>query len=153
MGAPERQLAGRRGKRLTGDERLRHELELCDRWGIPHSQFLGLGEGRWTARDRAKALAYADYQRTVCTQCGTRHEDWDHGGTDDGDDQYVAVAHRCVGCEVIADKQVELEKSGAGLHGLKVALIPSAVHAATEVLNSLKRTPSRHGQQDSEDDD
>lgn len=107
-----------------------------------------MGDGRWTPRDRAKALAFAEYQRTVCAQCGTRHEDWDHGGADDGDDQYVAVAHRCVGCEVIADKQVELEKSGTGTHGLKVALVPASVHAATELLNSLTTRPRRTWDED-----
>ena len=108
------------GKRLIRDERLRRELELCDRWGIPHSQFRGIGDGRWTERDRQKALAWLDYQKTVCPQCGTRYDDWDHGG--DG------------------DKQAELGADGESPHGMKVGLVPVAAKAALDLINDLKRT-------------
>jgi hypothetical protein len=136
------------GKRLTVDARLRGELELCDRWGIPHSQFRGIGDGTWTARDRAKALAYRDYQRSVCPQCGTRAEDWDDG-TGDTEDAYVAVRHRCIGCQVIADKQDELKDNGsAETHGMKVLLIPAAVHAATQALKDLQRHHKHHDEDD-----
>ena len=73
----------------------------------------------------------------MCPHCGTRHEDWDHGGSDDTDDAYVAVIQRCVGCQVIADKQEEAAKDG-DLHGKKIALIPYAVHAARELERELK---------------
>ncbi|RSS43853.1 hypothetical protein EF906_08755 [Streptomyces sp. WAC08241] len=127
-----------RGKRLIADERFRAELELCDRWGIPHSLFRGAGDGRWTERDREKALAYREYQRTVCPGCGTRHEDWDHGGSDDAEDAYEVTVQRCIGCQVIGEKQDELQKDGADLHGKKIALIPAAVHAALEIERDLK---------------
>ncbi|BCK74003.1 hypothetical protein Srufu_079560 (plasmid) [Streptomyces libani subsp. rufus] len=128
----------RPGKRLIADARLRGELELCDRWGIPHSQFRGIGDGTWTQRDRAKALAYRDYQRSVCPQCGTRAEDWDQGGNDETEDAYVAVTHRCIGCQVIADKQAGV-RDGSASHGVKVLLIPAAVHAATQALKQLEK--------------
>lgn len=125
-----------RGKRLIADDRFRAELELCDRWGIPHSLFRGAGDGRWTARDREKALAYRDYLRTVCPQCGTRYDDWDHGGADEAEDAYAVTVQRCVGCQVIGEKQDELQQNG-DLHGKKIALIPAAVAAAMETEREL----------------
>lgn len=139
MVRPERHPHGP-GKRLTTDERLRGDLELCDRWGIPHSQFLGTGDGTWSARDRAKALAYREYQRSVCPHCGTRYDDWDHGAAGQ-DDAYVAVLQRCVGCQVIADKQSEAASSDTDPHGLKIALVPAAAYAAQQALSDLTRTP------------
>ncbi|WP_331746921.1 hypothetical protein [Streptomyces sp. NBC_00842] len=125
------------GKRLSRDERLRGELELCDRWGIPHSQFRGIGDGTWTARDRAKALAYRDHQRTVCPQCGTRYDDWDHGHPGE-EDAYAVTVQRCVGCQVIADKQAELAgDKDADNSGIKIALIPAAQAAAIEAHREL----------------
>lgn len=117
------------GKRLTADERLRDELALCDRWGIPHSLFRGIGDGAWTVRDRAKALAYLAYQRSVCAQCKTRHDDWDHGGPGE-EDAYDVTVQRCTGCQVIADKEAELRREGVDTNGLKVGLIPVAAAAA-----------------------
>ena len=95
----------------------------------------------WTPRDRQKALAYQAYARSVCTQCGTRHDDWDHGGPDE-EDAYVAVGQRCVGCQVIADKQADLAKnlSEDEMRGMKVALIPVAVQAAAEAAREAART-------------
>jgi hypothetical protein len=144
--------AVRRGKRLIDDDRFRAELELCDRWGIPHSQFIGAGDGRWTPRDREKALAYRAYLRTVCPQCGTRHDEWDHGGPDE-EDRYVAVGQRCIGCQVIADKQQQLEQQGVDLHGMKVGLMPVAVHAAMEAEKDLRATRRGPRRWDDEDDD
>lgn len=137
------------GKRLIGDERLRVELELCDRWGIPHSLFRGAGDGTWSERDRDKALAYRDYQRTVCPHCGTRYDDWDHGG-DDEEDQFVATLQRCVGCQVIADKQAELEKdsSAEDARGMKVALVPVSVQAAVVAERELTRPRRRRDDND-----
>jgi hypothetical protein len=124
------------GKRLTRDERLRDELALCDRWGIPHSLFRGIGDGTWTARDREKARAYLAYQRTVCPQCNTRYDDWDHGAPGE-EDAYEATAQRCVGCQVIADKQAELQRNEVDAHGLKVGLIPVAMAAALRAEREL----------------
>lgn len=126
---------GRPGKRLIDDARFRTELGLCHQWGIPHSQFRGLGDGTWTAGDRAKAIAYAEFIRAVCPQCGTRESEW----TDEqGDyvDAYVAVSHKCLGCEEIAMKQAEIPEGRAG-DGMKVLLMPAHIHAAQQLAEEL----------------
>ncbi|KPI31343.1 hypothetical protein OV320_2559 [Actinobacteria bacterium OV320] len=93
--------------------------------------FRGTGDGTWTAQDRAKALAYAAYQRGVCPQCGTRDSEWED---DDGAyvDAYVSVSHKCLGCEEIAMKQREIPEGRAG-DGMKVLLIPAHIHAAQQI--------------------
>lgn len=77
----------------------------------------------------------------MCEQCGTRWDDWDHGG-DDEEDRYTAVTQRCVGCQVIADKQAEAERTGVNPRGLKVALVPVSVQAALTAHRTL--TTGRH---------
>lgn len=123
------------GKRLITDDRLRSELALCRQFHIPHSQFKGVGTGTWTERDRAKALAYEEYLRAVCPQCGTRDSEWedDHG---DYLDAYVAISHKCLGCEEIAMKQREIPEGRAG-DGMKVLLIPAHIHAAQQIAAEL----------------
>jgi hypothetical protein len=110
-------------------------MALCREYGIPHSQFLGAGDGTWTPRDRAKARAYEEFLRTVCPQCGTRESEW---VTEDGEyeDAYIAVTHRCFGCEEIANKQDEVPEGKAGA-GVKVLLLPASIRAAQEVLEEL----------------
>lgn len=112
----------------------RAELELCDRWGIPHSVFRGHGDGTWTDLDRRKALAYQAYTRQVC-QCGTRADEWDEecGGDEFA---YTAVTHRCIGCQILADKQKTVPDGDEG-HGVKVALVPASIHAAMDVARTL----------------
>ncbi|MER8003021.1 hypothetical protein [Streptomyces sp. NPDC095613] len=73
----------------------------------------------------------------MCAQCGTRYDDWDHGG-DGEEDAYAASVQLCTGCEVIADKQDELSKSGESINGRKIALIPVSVHAALQTERDLK---------------
>ena len=123
------------GKRLTADARLRNELALCRQYGIPHSQFKGVGNGTWTERDRAKAQAYEEYLRGICPQCGTRESEWTD---DEGDyqDAYIAVTHKCFGCEEIAMKQKEIPEGQAG-GGLKVLLLPAHIHAAQQLAAEL----------------
>lgn len=75
----------------------------------------------------------------MCPQCGTRYDDWDHGG-DNEEDAYTVVLQKCVGCEVIADKQKELETSGDSTHGMKVALVPAAAQAALDLVRNLQKT-------------
>ncbi|MFM9373277.1 hypothetical protein [Streptomyces sp. Da 82-17] len=128
--------ADRPGKRLTADERLRAELELCDRWGIPHSQFRGHGDGTWTDLDRRKALAYAAYARQACPGCGTRAEEWDEQAGGD-EDAYTAITHRCIGCQILADKQKQVPQGDEG-HGVKVLLIPTSVHAALQLARTTR---------------
>lgn len=147
MGRAERRPDGP-GKRLITDDRLRAELELCESYRIPHSQFLGVGTGRWTQRDREKALAYRAYRSTICPQCGTRHDDWDHGH-DDEHDRYAVSVQRCVGCQVIADKQDELRKTDTDMNGLKIALVPVEVQQALEAEREARRAQRRR----TEDDD
>jgi hypothetical protein len=96
-------------------------------------------------------LAYREYQRTVCPQCGTRYDDWDHG-RDGEEDAYIASVQRCVGCQVIGDKQDEL-KDAPDPHGKKIALIPVAVHAALKVERELKAAQRTRRVSDDEDDD
>lgn len=72
--------------------------------GIPHSAFLG-----WDVDDQDKALAWQQVQRTTCSGCGTRPEEWDP--TVGGDRYaYVADARRCPGCEVLAQAQRDLSR-------------------------------------------
>ncbi|MER0443014.1 hypothetical protein ABR738_00235 [Streptomyces sp. Edi4] len=113
------------GKRLRADPRLRAELELCNRWGIPHSRFLG-GDGTWSPRDREKALAYLELTRATCADCGTRHEEWDE---DEGGDRfaYVGTTSRCPGCELIATEREHVPEGPHG-HGVKVGLVPRVWH-------------------------
>ena len=97
--------------------------------------FRGTGDGTWTGLDRDKALAYAAYQRGVCPQCGTRDSEWED---ERGNyvDAYVAVSHKCLGCEEIAMKQREIPEGKAG-DGMKVLLMPAHIHAAQQVAAEL----------------
>ncbi|MEW2267802.1 hypothetical protein [Streptomyces sp. NPDC047868] len=126
--------ADRPGKRLIDDPAFRAELELCDRWGIPHSKFRGHGDGTWSELDRRKARAYADYARAVCGTCGTRADEWDEdlGGDEDA---YRAITHRCIGCQIVTDKQKTVPEGDEG-HGVKVLLIPTSVHAAMQIART-----------------
>lgn len=112
-------------------------MELCDRWGIPHSQFRGHGDGTWTSLDRRKALAYATYTRSCCPTCGTRAEEWDEDAGGD-EDTYTAISHRCIGCQLLSDKQKTVPEGDDG-HGVKVLLVPTSVHAAMQVHRANSR--------------
>lgn len=105
-------------------------MGLCRAYRIPHSQYRGHGDGTWTDLDRRKALAYEAYLKAVCPQCGTRAEEWDEQAGGD-EDAYRAVTHRCIGCQLIADRQKEVPDGDEG-HGVKVALIPTSVHVAMQ---------------------
>ena len=88
-------------------------MELCHAYGLPNSQFTGAGDGRWTALDRAKAMAYLAYQRSVCETCGTRAAEWDESQGGDLNAYAGTVAH-CRGCEVRAQMQEQFEKAPKG---------------------------------------
>ncbi|MFI1830705.1 hypothetical protein ACH41E_30350 [Streptomyces sp. NPDC020412] len=113
--------ADRPGKRLSRDPGLRAELELCERFRIPHSAFLG-GDGRWTALDRAKAMAWAEWRRSVCPECHTRLEEWDRrrGGDPHA---YVTDTLRCPGCELIEQERDHVPHDRSG-YGVKIQLLP-----------------------------
>ncbi|NJP24465.1 hypothetical protein FLW53_09635 [Microbispora sp. SCL1-1] len=68
-------------------------MEVCERYGIPHSEFL-----KWSKDDRDKALALHLRKRSTCKHCGTRPEEWDErrGGSRNA---YVPDIDRCRGCE------------------------------------------------------
>lgn len=72
----------------------------------------------------------------MCPQCNTRYDDWDHGH-DGEEDAYEVTVQRCVGCQVIADKQAELARDSTDIHGVKVALIPVAAAAAIRAQREL----------------
>jgi hypothetical protein len=112
---------GRAGKRLSRDAGLRAELELCEQFRIPHSQFLG-GDGRWSDLDRAKAIAWAQWQRSVCPDCRTRLQEWDreHGGDPHA---YVTDTLRCPGCELIEQERDHVPTDRSG-YGVKIQLLP-----------------------------
>ncbi|MEU2755296.1 hypothetical protein [Streptomyces albidoflavus] len=96
---------------------------MCASYGIPHSQFLGADTGgRWTALDRAKALAYAAFDRSVCEGCGTRMAEWDE---DAGGDRfaYVPEPQRCPGCELIEMERDQVPQGAEG-RGVKIGLRP-----------------------------
>lgn len=71
----------------------------------------------------------------MCPQCGTRESEWID---DDGEysDSYIAVTHKCFGCEEISAKQAEIPEGRAGA-GMKVLLIPAALHAAQQLADEL----------------
>ncbi|MGW0991993.1 hypothetical protein ACWD5V_01470 [Streptomyces sp. NPDC002523] len=112
---------GRAGKRLSHDAGLRAELELCERFQIPHSQLLG-GDGRWSDLDRAKALAWADWQRSVCPECRTRLQEWDRARGGDPH-AYVTDTLRCPGCELIEQERDHVPQDRSG-YGVKIQLLP-----------------------------
>ncbi|MGI5401943.1 hypothetical protein ACQEVG_21365 [Streptomyces sp. CA-135486] len=99
------------------DPRLRSELAMCEQYGIPHSQFLG-GDGHWSELDRAKALAWQEWQRSVCPDCRTRMGEWQHDKH-----AYVTDTVRCPGCELIAQERDRVPEGRAG-YGIKVTLLP-----------------------------
>ncbi|MFF1358746.1 hypothetical protein [Streptomyces sp. NPDC058297] len=105
---------------------------------MPHSFFRGYGDGTWSDLDRRKALAYEAYLRQVCPTCGTRPEEWDEaaGGAEDA---YTAISHRCIGCQILTDKQTTIPQGDEG-HGVKVLLIPTSVHAAMTFAHTRTTT-------------
>ena len=109
-------------------------MELCRQYRIPHSAFRGHGDGTWSDLDRRKALAYEAYMRQVCPSCGTRADEWDEKAGGD-EDAYRAITHRCIGCQLLADRQQTVPDSDDG-HGMKVVLIPTAVHAALQLIRT-----------------
>ncbi|WP_260474219.1 hypothetical protein [Streptomyces sp. WAC 04229] len=106
-------------------------MELCRQYGIPHSLYRGHGDGTWSDLDRRKARALEHYLKQVCPTCGTRADEWDEalGGDEDA---YRATTHRCIGCQILQDRQKALP-DGDEAHGMKVALIPTSVAAALEL--------------------
>lgn len=95
---------------------MREELTLCDRWGIPHSEFLS-----WDEMDQDKAVAFARQKAAMCQTCATWPDEWEADRF-----AYVVDADRCPGCELIETERDQLEerfKNNKGaLRGLRVFL-------------------------------
>lgn len=51
----------------------------------------------------------------------------------------MAVVQKCVGCEVIADKQAELSRDGEPPNGMKVGLVPASQQAALDLIRELQK--------------
>ncbi|MFF8610795.1 hypothetical protein ACF06X_33355 [Streptomyces sp. NPDC015346] len=56
-----------------------------------------------------------------------------------------------MGCQVLADKQTELQNTDTDMHGLKLALIPTEVHAALEIERAHKRANRRRHDEDDDE--
>lgn len=74
---------------------------MCDRFQIPHSQFLA-----WSEDDQDKALEFAAHQRrhraARCPSCGTDPGDWtDERGRPLAEPAWIPEAKECHGCKVI----------------------------------------------------
>lgn len=106
-------------------------MELCREYRIPHSFFRGHGDGTWSDLDRRKATALEEYLRLVCPSCGTRADEWDEEAGGD-EDAYRATTHRCIGCQLIADRQKTVPEGDEG-HGVKIGLLPTSVYAALQL--------------------
>jgi hypothetical protein len=89
---------------------------------MPHSRFTGAGDGRWTALDRAKALAWLAYTRATCSGCGTRADEWqpELGGHRFA---YVTDSRTCPGCELLAMEREQVPDGPDG-RGVKIGLKP-----------------------------
>lgn len=81
------------------------EMEYCGPRGLPHSRFLS-----WPVLDREKALWWLLRERTKCSQCGTRGEEWDEaqGGNRNA---YAAEIVTCRGCEVRHARESSVDES------------------------------------------
>jgi hypothetical protein len=121
---------------------LRADLRLCDRWGIPHSHFLG-GPNEWSDLDRAKAHAYADYMLTVCPQCGTRPDEWD---PEQGGDRaaYVADFHVCPGCSVTGELAGQVNRD-EHVPGRSITLVRRDVYLAREAEMEARMEAANRG--------
>lgn len=107
--------------RIAGDDAHREELEVCADLGIGHHAFRS-----WPTADQAKAIALRRYRRTVCPDCGTRSEDWQHPITLEphAEPRYVAEGYRCHGCRAVAQEWADIERQTKPYErrGLKVFL-------------------------------
>jgi hypothetical protein len=85
--------------RLKADPELEIELGVCHHYRIPHSEFLS-----WSDDDRAKAIWTYIRERTTCSQCGTRAEEWDpaKGGHRRA---YIATVETCRGCQAMKTRE------------------------------------------------
>lgn len=108
---------------------MRSELAICETYQISHSHYLG-GPPVWTAEDRSKVEALAEWKAGVCSGCGT-HEDWWDRAKGGHPFAFITDTHRCPGCEIKAQEQDQIP---AHVKGVTVHLIPNP-----EVLEEARR--------------
>ncbi|WP_187234209.1 hypothetical protein [Actinomadura sp. HBU206391] len=105
-------MGGRFGpKRLDADPQFELEMAVCDRYRIPHSEFLS-----WDEYDREKAIWWMVRERQRCRGCGTRPEEWDpeQGGHKDA---YSAGTRMCPGCfHLETAREAGNGKQATGIH-------------------------------------
>lgn len=75
----------------------------------------------WTAEDRAKVEAYAEWKGACCSSCGT-HPDWWDKSKGGHPFAFVTETHRCPGCEIIQQEQEQVPPEAKGV---TVFLIPN----------------------------
>jgi metal-sulfur cluster biosynthetic enzyme len=86
----------------------------------------------WSQDDQDKAIAWQQFQRLTCQNCGTRLEEWEEDSV-----AYITSTVRCPGCEAIAVEQDNIEQqvkesAGSSTKGVRVVLIPRWVHEQQE---------------------
>jgi hypothetical protein len=78
----------------------------------------------WSELDQDKAIAWQNEQRSVCSGCGTRSDEWlDVDGRDVDPPPYEIHTKKCLGCESIEEFKTnrEVQENGRGLY---IALRP-----------------------------
>lgn len=68
---------------------------------------LGHGDGRWSDRDRAIAVALVRYEASLCSGCSLDVSQWGKGG------DYPVVEKVCPGCAALESGRPETPKPGA----------------------------------------
>jgi hypothetical protein len=83
-------------------------MALCLQYQIPYSHFKG-GPNKWTDDDRAKAVAYSEYLKSLCPNCKTDTEDFrDEDGKPLDEPMWYAVIRHCPGCEDLGTVRKEI---------------------------------------------
>ena len=111
--------------RLRYDSDLFLQLQLCNEWGIPHSEFLS-----WDPEDKAKALAFSLEKSSRCEMCGTAEWEWEENRY-----AYEPVEHFCMGCYL---KHMAGEDGGS-MPGTTITLLPSTGRSAAKRRVDAKR--------------
>lgn len=103
---------------IAADVGLREDLAICHHYRIPHSAFLS-----WNDDDQDKARAFWRFDRSVCTGCGTRPDEWDPAA---GGDRraYSADVIVCPGCQLRGDLQRDLQQQDTEQAGQAIVLLP-----------------------------
>lgn len=92
------------------------ELGVCHHYRVPHSEFL-----RWPDSDRDKAIWIWLRERSACSSCGTRPDEWEpaKGGHRRA---YRADLEICRGCQALDARSKALTEKQRGESGLQLVL-------------------------------